>query len=48
MSLTPWKPGYNIFIVRNRPKTSSSRLPYQRHSSCADCCSRAQTDRPVI
>jgi len=27
----------DIFVPGNRPKTSSFRLPYQRHSSYADC-----------
>jgi len=36
-SLTPWEPGNDIFVPGNRPKTSSCRLPYQRHSSSADC-----------
>jgi len=35
--LTPWELGYDIFIPGNRPKTSSCQLPYQRHSSSADC-----------
>jgi len=29
--------GYDIFVPRFRPKNSSFRLPYQRHSSSADC-----------
>jgi len=28
---------YNLFVLWNRPKTSSCRLPYQRPSSSADC-----------
>jgi len=32
-----WEPGYDIFVLWNRPKTSSCWLPYQRHSSSADC-----------
>jgi len=35
--LTLWEPGYDIFILRFWPKTSSCQLPYQRHSSSADC-----------
>jgi len=35
--LTPWELGYDILIPRNQPKTSSCQLPYQRHSSSADC-----------
>jgi len=35
--LTLWEPGYDIFVLRFRPKTSSFRLPYQRPSSSADC-----------
>jgi len=35
--LTLWKPGYDIFVLWNQAKTSSCRLPYQRHSSSADC-----------
>jgi len=35
--LTPWELVYDIFIPGNRLKTSSLRLPYQRHSSFADC-----------
>jgi len=34
---TLWEPGYNIFVLWFRPKTSSCQLPYQRPSSCADC-----------
>jgi len=37
LCLTLWEMGYNIFILGNRPKTSSCWLPYQRHSSSADC-----------
>ena len=32
-----WEPGYDIFVLRFRPKTSSYQLPYQHPSSCADC-----------
>ena len=35
--LTLWEPGYNIFVLWNRPKISSCQLPYQRHSSSTDC-----------
>ena len=35
--LTLWEPGYDIFILRFRSKTSSCQLPYQRPSSSADC-----------
>jgi len=35
--LTFWEPAYNIFVLRFRPKNSSFQLPYQRHSSSADC-----------
>jgi len=31
-----WLPGYDTFVLWNRPKTSSFRLPYQLHSSSAD------------
>ena len=33
---TLWEPAYDILVPRFRPKTSFS-LPYQRHSSSADC-----------
>jgi len=46
--LTLWEPGYDIFVLWNWPKTSSCQLPYQCPSSCADCCSRAQTDWTVF
>jgi len=36
-SLTLWEPGYDIFVLWNRPKTSSCQLPYQHPSSSADC-----------
>jgi len=36
-ALTLWEPGYDIFVLWNRPKTSSCQLPYQRHSSSANC-----------
>jgi len=35
--LTLWELGYNIFVLRFRPKTSSCQLPYQCPSSTADC-----------
>ena len=35
--LTLWEPGYDIFVLWFRPKTSSCQLPYQRPSSFADC-----------
>jgi len=35
--LTCSVPGYNIFVLGNQPKTSSFQLPYQQHSSSADC-----------
>ena len=35
--LTPWEPIYEYIIPGFRPKTSSFRLPYQHHSSSADC-----------
>jgi len=28
---------YILFVLRFRPKTSSCQLPYQRHSSSANC-----------
>jgi len=31
--LTFWEPGYDIFVLWNRPKTSGCQLPYQRPSS---------------
>jgi len=34
--LTPWKLGYDLFVLWNWPKTSSCRLPYRCHSSSAD------------
>jgi len=36
-ALTLWEPAYDIFVPRFRPKTSSFQLPYQRHSSSANC-----------
>jgi len=36
-SLTLWEPGYDIFVLWNRPKTSSCQLPYQQPSSSTDC-----------
>ena len=35
--LTLWELGYNKSVLWNRPKTSSCLLPYQHHSSFADC-----------
>jgi len=35
--LTLSEPGYDIFGLCNRPKTSSCQLPHQRHSSSANC-----------
>ena len=35
--LTLWEPAYDVFVPRFRPKTSSCQLPYQCHSSSADC-----------
>jgi len=35
--LTLWEQGYKIFALWYQPKTSSCRLPCQRHSSSADC-----------
>jgi len=32
-----WLPGYDTFVLWNRPKTSSFRLPCQLHSSSVDC-----------
>jgi len=32
-----WEPGYDIFVLWFRPKTSSCRLPYQHHSSSTHC-----------
>jgi len=34
---TLWEPAYEYIVLRFRPKTSSCQLPYQRHSSSADC-----------
>ena len=34
---TLWEPACDIFVPRFRPKNSSFRMPYQRHSSSADC-----------
>jgi len=36
-SLTLQRPVYKCIVPRFRPKTSCSRLPYQCHSSSADC-----------
>jgi len=35
--LTLWEPAYDIFVLRVQPKKQQLRLPYQRHSSSADC-----------
>jgi len=35
--LALWELGYDIFVLRNRPKISSCQLPYQCQSSSADC-----------
>jgi len=35
--LTFWEPGYDIFVLRFWPKTSSCQLPYKCPSSSADC-----------
>jgi len=35
MRLTPWEPWYDIFILGNQPKTSSSW--FTLHSSSVDC-----------
>jgi len=37
LKLTLWEPGYDIFILWNRPKTCSCQLLYQHHSSSANC-----------
>jgi len=37
LSLTLWEPGYDIFVLWFRPKTSSCQLPYQRPSSSTNC-----------
>jgi len=31
------EPGYDVFVLRFRPKTSSCQLPYQRPSFSTDC-----------
>jgi len=36
ITLTLGEPAYDIFVSRIRSKTSSFRLPYQRHSSSTD------------
>jgi len=36
-TLTLWELGYDRFVLWNSPKTSSCRLPYQHHSSSANC-----------
>jgi len=35
--LTLWRLVYEYIVPGFQPKTSSFRLPYQRHSSSADC-----------
>jgi len=35
--LTLWEQAYDTFLPRFQPKTNSFRLPYQHHSSSADC-----------
>jgi len=35
--ITLWEPVYDIFVPRFQPENSSFRLPYQRHSSSANC-----------
>jgi len=35
--LTLWQPVYEYIVPGFRPKTSSFWLPYQRHSTSADC-----------
>jgi len=37
LQLTLWELAYKYIVPRFRPKTSSFKLPYQRHSSSADC-----------
>jgi len=37
IQLTFWELVYEYIVPGFRPKTSSFRLPYQRHSSSADC-----------
>jgi len=37
LTLTFWEPGYDIFVPRFWPKTSSCQLPYQRPSSSTNC-----------
>jgi len=32
-----WEPGYDVFVLSNRPKSNSCQLPYQPHSSSAVC-----------
>jgi len=36
-AITLWEPVYDIFILRFRPKNISFWLPYQHHSSSANC-----------
>jgi len=36
-TLTLWEPGYDIFVLWFRPKTSNCQLPYQHPSSSTDC-----------
>jgi len=35
-----WEPVYEFIVPRFRPKTTTFRLPYQRHSSSADCAKK--------
>jgi len=47
------RPVYNILIPGIRPKTNSFWLPYQRHSSSAECtrvesCSKSQKIQQVF
>jgi len=36
-TMSLWEPVYDLFVPRFRPKNSGFRLPYQRHSSSANC-----------
>jgi len=50
-SLKLWEPGYDIFTLWNRPKTSSCQFPYHAMAPlpiALESCSRAQTDQPVF
>jgi len=49
--LTLWRPVYVYAVPGFQPKTSSFPLPYQRHSSYADCAKelfKSSTDQPVF